>query len=143
LLVVGWFNVFTLNRKANKMETKHTPTPWRVYTATYNKQKILGIGEASGPDQGNGIVAYNGTMWGEMAQAKTNAAFIVRACNSHHALVECQTMGASLNTPDFLDWVADRMVSVYRESPNVDFVLSLRDRAKSGREALAAAQVES
>lgn len=51
-------------------------------------------------------------------------------------LLECQTMGESLNTPDFLDWMADRIVKVYGESPNVDFVISLRARAKAGHDAL-------
>jgi len=46
------------------------------------------------------------------------------------------TMGASLNTPNFLDWIADRLVYVYGESPNIDFVLSLRERASAARRAL-------
>lgn len=37
-------------------------------------------------------------------------------------------MGASKNTEDFLTWVADRLVNVYKESESVDFVLSLRER---------------
>lgn len=41
-----------------------------------------------------------------------------------------------MNTPDFLNWVADRLVSVHGESPNVDFVLSLRERAEAMRVAL-------
>lgn len=28
--------------------------------------------------------------------------------------------------PDFLDWMADRLIQVYGERPNVDFVLALR-----------------
>lgn len=55
-------------------------------------------------------------------------------------LLACQTMGAQANTPDFLDWVADRLVFVYGENPNVDFVLSLRERAKAGRDAIAKAK---
>ena len=39
--------------------------------------------------------------------------------------------------PDFLEWIADRLVNVYGESDNVDFVLSLRLRAKQHRAALA------
>jgi len=54
-------------------------------------------------------------------------------------LVAAQTMGVQVNTPDFLDWMADRLINVYKESPNVDFVHSLRDRATAGRTALAAA----
>lgn len=38
--------------------------------------------------------------------------------------------------PDFLEWIADRIVNVYGESDNVDFVLSLRQRALLARAAL-------
>ena len=48
-------------------------------------------------------------------------------------------MGAQLNTPDFLEWIADRLVHVHGENPNVDYVLTLRDRAKAGRAAIAKA----
>ena len=51
-------------------------------------------------------------------------------------LLYAQTMGQSLNTPDFLDWIADRMVNVYGENPNIDFIHSLRERASIGRECL-------
>lgn len=54
-------------------------------------------------------------------------------------LLATQTMGASLNTPDFLEWVADRLVKVYGEPSNIDFVVSLRDRALAGRAAVAKA----
>lgn len=54
-------------------------------------------------------------------------------------LLEAQTMGVEVNTPDFLDWIADRLVQVHKESQNVDFVLSLRERAKAGRAAIAKA----
>jgi hypothetical protein len=57
-------------------------------------------------------------------------------------LLAAQTMGQSRNTPDFLDWLADRLVRQYDESPNVDFVLSLRARAAAGRAAIAAARGE-
>jgi hypothetical protein len=53
------------------------------------------------------------------------------------ALLSAQTMGAELNTPDFLEWIADRLVHVHGEHPRVDCVISLRMRAKAGREAIA------
>jgi hypothetical protein len=34
---------------------------------------------------------------------------------------------------EFLEWLADRLVYVYKESPNVDFVLSLRKRAEQAK----------
>jgi len=36
--------------------------------------------------------------------------------------------------PEFLNWIADRLVHVHGESPNVDYVLSLRQRAAYFRE---------
>lgn len=57
-------------------------------------------------------------------------------------LLKAQTMGQSLNTPDFLDWVADRLVHKYGENPNVDFVLSLRERAAAGRAAVTKAEAK-
>lgn len=44
--------------------------------------------------------------------------------------------GTSISTPDFLDWMADRLVEVYGENPGVDFVLSCRERARQLRQAL-------
>ena len=58
-------------------------------------------------------------------------------------LLRSQTMGQSLNTPDFLDWVADRLVNEYGVSSNMDFVWSLRERAATGRAAIAKALGES
>lgn len=50
-------------------------------------------------------------------------------------LIKCLTMGATMQTPEFLEWLADRLVTVYGEDPGVDFVLSLRDRAGQMRAA--------
>jgi hypothetical protein len=55
-------------------------------------------------------------------------------------LLRSVTVGAEVNLPDFLEWLADRMVNVYGESPNVDFVLTCRDRAKGVRAAIAKAE---
>lgn len=54
-------------------------------------------------------------------------------------LLACQTMGA-MSTPDFLDWVVNRIVNVYGENPDVDFLHSLRNRARAGRAAIAKAK---
>lgn len=37
--------------------------------------------------------------------------------------------------PEFLDWVADRLVLVHKESPNLDFIHCLRRRAEKARAA--------
>lgn len=44
--------------------------------------------------------------------------------------------GVEVNVPELMEWVADRLVSVYGESPHVDYVLSLRERASNLRDAL-------
>lgn len=57
-------------------------------------------------------------------------------------LAEAIAYGPTLELPDFLEWIADRLVNVHGESPNVDFVLSLRERAKRCRAALSKARGE-
>ena len=39
--------------------------------------------------------------------------------------------------PEFIHWVACRFVTVHGDSPNVDYVLSLRKRAEAAETALA------
>lgn len=56
------------------MNTKHTPTPWEYYTTMDLKPHI----ELGGDGTAN-IVGAN---------SHNNAHFIVRACNSHAALLE-------------------------------------------------------
>ena len=51
-------------------------------------------------------------------------------------LKEAITYGAQLDLPAMLEWTADRLVHVHGDSPNVDFVWTLRDRAKRLRAAL-------
>lgn len=65
------------------------------------------------------------------AAQRANARLIAAA----PTLVECLTMGATMQTPEFLEWLADRLVTVYGEDPGTDFVLSLRDRAGQMRAA--------
>jgi hypothetical protein len=43
--------------------------------------------------------------------------------------------GLDLTTIDFLEWIADRLVNVYGENPNLGFVQSLRERAEALRAA--------
>lgn len=42
---------------------------------------------------------------------------------------------SELSDKDFLLWIADRLVEVYGESPNVDFVLHLREVAEKQEDA--------
>lgn len=113
--------------------SKHTHGPWVVGPVDDTVVTHLGAdgvryevaqidGDYNEPD-----------LWPVM---EANARLIAAAPDLLHA----QTMGSSINTPDFLDFVADRLVNVYGESPNVDFVLSLRSRAQAGRNAIAKAE---
>lgn len=61
--------------------TKHTPTPWEVFTD--NETGLFSIGRKTSD--------YSGTEYGIVAESidlKANAEFIVRAVNNHQALVE-------------------------------------------------------
>lgn len=104
--------------------SEHTPGPWQQGVEGNNR--VYGL-DCSGDDSGLIAVVFKG---------RANVRLIAAAPDLLHA----QTMGSSLNTPDFLDFVADRLVNVYGESPNVDFVLSLRSRAQAGRNAIAKAE---
>ena len=56
----------------------HTPTPWDLRSRSITVK-----------DNGEDIVAEaNGGLSGTIGEAVANAAFIVRACNSHEALVD-------------------------------------------------------
>lgn len=50
-------------------------------------------------------------------------------------LVAAIDEGAQVNTPDLMEWVAERFIFVHNESPHVDYVLSLRRRAEKLRKA--------
>ena len=64
-------------------ETKHAPTPWRIDGGTNNRgeQFIWTNGNYFG---GHAIAC----VYDRMKDAKENAEFIVRAVNSHEALLE-------------------------------------------------------
>ena len=106
---------------------KHTPGPWAIHPE-YSGHVMTVDGYA---------VAECDLDWsciGRLARL-ANARLIAASPD----LLAAQTMGAQLNTPDFLDWIADRLVHIHGESENVDFVLSLRQRASAGRAAIAKA----
>jgi hypothetical protein len=65
-------------------QLKHTPLPWKVYYAKNNGQLVLGTGE----ENGQAIQNHNGSFWRDEKEAKANAEFVVKACNSHYELLE-------------------------------------------------------
>lgn len=64
-------------------ETKHTPTPWRVVSGTLIKDELMPFDR---DERDTSLIASTG---GQAAsdKAQANAAFIVRACNSHEQLM--------------------------------------------------------
>lgn len=69
-----------------------------------------------------------------LIEMKANLALMSAAPN----LLESQTMGSDMTTPEMLDWVADRLISK-GDHPGNDFIISLRERAEAGRKAIAKA----
>lgn len=49
-------------------------------------------------------------------------------------LVRKMLTQAATPVPEFLDWMADRLIHVYKENEFVDYVHCLRDRANQLRE---------
>lgn len=86
------------------------------------------------------IAAEAGMSTGAIFANYKNKSELYRAAHGHdpitpeqgRRLLEAQTMGASKNTPEFLLWIADRLVNVHGEDPNADFILSLQARAAAG-----------
>ena len=105
----------------------HTAGPWMV-AEKWNSADVRAVG-------GPFVASCNASFGIDWTTKEANARLIAAAPD----LLEAQTMGAEVNTPDFLDWVADRMVHVYGESPLMDYVQSLRRRAAAGRTATAKA----
>lgn len=71
----------------------------------------------------------NSGKWGP-TELSLDAAKIIEA------FVDAADRGAEVNTPDLMEWIADRLVHVHGENPHIDYVLSLRERAKKLRSAL-------
>lgn len=92
------------------METKHTPTPWTVGYASLSVEgktekgvmKILDIrgwGHLTG--RGHGALGLSDEQGKQVQEA--NAEFIVRACNSHDALVEALEKIANMGNESTVD----------------------------------------
>jgi hypothetical protein len=111
-------------------KAKHTPEPWQInWDEDGKSSEIVGRGIIVEPIA---IIPHDDVTDEGILEVRANARLITAAPK----LLEAQIMGAQVNTPDFLDWIADRLVNVYGESSHVDFVLSLRERAAVGRTAI-------
>ena len=55
---------------------------------------------------------------------------------------ETKKTGLSERDGAFLDWIADRLINVHGDDPNVDFVLRLRELAGRGRNNLTPRQAD-
>ena len=99
-------------------QAKHTPGTW------HQGDDIRQI------KSGNGIIVCN--VSGAVSNPSVLAdALLIAAAPELFDSHEPEREGA-----DFLDWIADRLVHVYGESENVDFVICLRRRAAKARAAI-------
>lgn len=111
-------------------EFKGTPGPWFV--------DVNGVQARWNIDDVNGAsVALTNQVPNDKGWSKRDAN--TRLIAAAPELLEAFTHGQTLNLPDMLDWVADRLVNVHGENGNLDFILSLRERARMSRAAIAKA----
>lgn len=116
----------------------HTPGPWVVIFSKKNGAalRIEAPNDRDVAGAAGNVVRQNGIGIPACKIGRANARLIAAAPDFYHAA----TAGAQVNLPEFLEWVADRLVHVHGESPNVDFVLTCQDRAKLLRAAIAKAE---
>ncbi len=112
-------------------QTAHTPTPWSVGGIRRARPNLMGVAFVNG---GKTCVAKCDSLYGsEDGQAEANAAFIVRACNSHASFV------AALEKAEAkLSGIA--RLAATRTFSSTNFQLnSITEEAQSGYEAARAA----
>lgn len=69
-----------------KQERKHSPLPWAIINAV--EGHIVTTGEPEYRDRTGLAIVRSWKGMPTEKEAEANAAFIVRACNNHHKLVE-------------------------------------------------------
>lgn len=72
------------------------------------------------------------SQWADVEELVSRDDFPLKRLGHYDSAMD---LGPSKGTAEFLGWVADRLVHVYGESENVDFVLSLRERTEALRSA--------
>jgi len=107
-------------------------TPW-IATTSDDKSTWWSIRDARGRLIGSAF----GASYENHADVARVARLMAAAPDFFHAAIT----GAQLNLPDFLDWIAARLIN-FGDEPNVDFVMTLRERAKLFRAAIAKATGE-
>lgn len=112
--------------------SKHTPGPWTLTEI---------------PDHEGGNPAYRiegeSTLFLTVAECSDGYIPGQNEANAHLIAAAPDLLAAhepEADGPDFLDWLADRIVHIYRESPDTDFVLALRRKAAKARDAIAKAR---
>jgi hypothetical protein len=121
-----------------------TPGPWE-----YDACEVRATGPTMPPDVSQWIVTgYGPEIYGEGhepgVQNGDDGHFIAGAREWVPALLAendelrdaLRWTGSPTPHPEFLRWIADRLVNVHGENPNVDYVLSLRQRADAFERAL-------
>jgi hypothetical protein len=92
--------------------TKHTPTPWRLIEGNLIKQdyRPIGLDDSSGVLIGSVCGHPSSGFYPTEEEGAANAAFIVRACNSHEQLVN--GLKNALEDGDNGDWQSARRAIV-------------------------------
>lgn len=103
-------------------EFKGTPGPWFVDNNSHFIE-IRSIDGQIGDTCSSGFWFDDDYCFGEKTVANSN---LIAAAPD---FLQAALMGQTMQTKEFLHWIADRLVFVHGENENVDFIISLRERA--------------
>lgn len=118
--------------------TKHTPGPWAFDEDDMSVSAAVGVHICTVSAASNFPCLDPDEDDTEKVEAECRAnAHLISAAPEMLAVL---TYGPSLALPEFLEWVANRLVNVHREPDGIDFVASLRERARIARAAIAKAE---
>jgi hypothetical protein len=112
----------TLPTAAAQTEGKHTPGPWEIVVTVNTGRVNIFSADLSKPYHLGTFVSGSRN---DLPTFKANAAFIVRACNAHHALIEA------------LEYVAGHASMARHYANERGWLASLENVEKAARDALA------